>query len=79
MKIKTEEIIRQFFIFDTLILFLISWKNFFRRLFQEIRKREEEAQKLNGVIIIQIIKLNQLILRLKDVEGSKMENKLFII
>lgn len=79
MKIKTEEIIRQFFIFDTLTLFLISWKNFFRRLFQEIRKREEEAQKLNGVIIIQIIKLNQLILRLKDVEGSKMENKLFII
>lgn len=44
MKIKIEEIIRQFFIFDSLMLFLISWKNFFRRLFQEIRNKEEETQ-----------------------------------
>lgn len=74
-----EEIIRQFFIFDSLMLFLISWKNFFKRLFQEIRKMEEEAQKLNGAITIQIHKLNQFKLKLKDVEGSKIENKLFII
>lgn len=76
---KIDEIIKQFFIFDNLILFLISWKNFFSRFFQEIRKREGEAQKEKGVIIIQINKLNQFNLKLEDVEGSKIENKLFII
>lgn len=78
---KIDEIIRQFFIFDNLMLFLISWKNFFKRLFQEIRKREEETQKENGLMTIQINKLHQfkLKLKLKDVDGSKIENKLFII
>lgn len=76
---KIDEIIRQFFIFDNLMLFLISWKNFFKRLFQEIRKREEETQKENGLITIQINKLHQFKLKLKDVDGSKIENKLFII
>lgn len=76
---KIDEIIRQFFIFDNLMLFLISWKNFFKRLFQEIRKREEETQKENGLMTIQINKLHQFKLKLKDVDGSKIENKLFII
>lgn len=74
-----EEIIKQFFNFGSVMLFLISWKNFFIRLFQEIRKREEEAQKEYGSNNIQINSLIQFKLKFEDVEGSKIEKRLFII
>lgn len=74
-----EKINKQFLNLFNFMLFLISWKNFFLRIFQEIRKNEDDAQNSWGIINIQITKLNQLKLNLWDVDGSKMENKLFII
>lgn len=79
MKKKMEKINKQFLNLFNFMLFLISWKNFFLRIFQEIRKKEDDAQNSWGIINIQIIKLNQLKLNLWDVDGSKIENKLFII
>lgn len=79
MKKKMEKINKQFLNLFNFMLFLISWKNFFLRIFQEIRKKEDDAQNSWGIINIQIIKLNQLRLNLWDVDGSKIENKLFII
>lgn len=74
-----EKINKQFLNLFNFMLFLISWKNFFLRIFQEIRKKEDDAQNSWGIINIQIIKLNQLKLNLWDVDGSKIENRLFII
>lgn len=79
MKKKMEKINKQFLNLFNFMLFLISWKNFFLRIFQEIRKKEDDAQNSWGIINIQIIKLNQLKLNLWDVDGSKIENRLFII
>lgn len=61
------------------MLFLISWKNFLKRVFQEIRNKEEVDQKGKGIITIQKIKVIQFNLKELDVDGSKIENRLFII
>lgn len=60
-------------------LFIISWKNFFKRIFQEIINIEGDIQKYEGYKIIIKIIVSQLRLNHVEVEGSKMENKLFII
>lgn len=60
-------------------LFIVSWKNFPKRIFQEIINIEEDFQKSDGYIKTKIAMLHQFHLNHEDVEGSKIENKLFII
>lgn len=79
MKIKMEIKIKIFFNFDIFKLFIISWKNFFRRIFQEIINKDEADQYNDGYINKKVSITLQFQLNHVDVDGSKMENKLFII
>lgn len=71
--------IKIFFNFDIFKLFIISWKNFFKRIFQEIINKDEADQYNDGYINKKVSITLQFQLNHEDVDGSKMENKLFII
>lgn len=79
MRIKIEIKKRIFLYLYGFKLFIISWKNFLKRIFQEIINIEEDFQKSEGYITMKIVILHQFHLNHDDVEGSKIENKLFII
>lgn len=60
-------------------LFIISWKNFLKRIFQEIINIEEDAHQIDGYMKMKRVIVHQFQLNHDDVDGSKIENRLFII
>lgn len=70
--------IKIFFNFDIFKLFIISWKNFFKRIFQEIINKDEADQYNDGYINKKVSITLQFQLNHEDVDGSNFSNKLTI-